>query len=847
MIVKRITLSIFIICSLFIVGEIEYNDYRELHQVYFVVDLDTSVSGVSQVFYDVSRGYNEQNSHSIAIQHGKFQKYIFPLPTNVIKSIRFDPINVSAVVRIKSARIENRQGDIIKKFPLRDFIPIQQIYKMDTRHGALIIHTTRNANDPILEIANSSFDNHVSWLNYMEKRGGFIIGYGLLSFLLLIGLSYFVIFATRNQYIIGCVWRLKTYVAEYPGKYSAFTIGLFATMLFGIKLWLIGTYGNGTPFWDQWDAEAVGIYKPFLEGTLNWTNLFAPHNEHRIFTTRLMALALLNINGIWNHMLQMVVNAGLHIAALVLCIVLFTRVIGRDYLPALLVFSLVLFGVPYAWENTLSGFQSQFYFVLLFSIACLWFTVTQEPLSARWWVGVACGMLAFLSLASGIFALAAAAIIDLIFYVMGLRKNVKQLLAVFILAVLFTLGTVQTPSLAYHAHLKTSSIPQFIEALMAILGWPISSNLFSVLILNLPTFVILGWPMASNLFPVIILNLPTFVFVGVMLWKRPPANDSKWFLLALVVWSLGQAVSIAYGRAVGNLSSRYLDLFAISILVNFVCLILIAQDHIGKKYVWTIIGVSVWTITVLFSLGLYAGKRMPAELAEKRDTGLAQEINTRNYLATGDFIHLKDKAYLHVPYPDSKRLASILASPTIRAILPTNIRIPLEPVLVASQPADAFVIDGYYPSTPKRTGISVGSYSAQGVAATGEVTIQFDTSKQSAMLAIPVTGYPLSSGIKLEVEQNGQRNPVSMKSNPKESWAMAYVKVESGAFSIKITDSSTTAWVAIGAPLVMGKLDALINGLLANYLVFMLLGLVGGVSLITVSGLTNRITKSIGN
>ena len=142
----------------------------------------------------------------------------------------------------------------------------------------------------------------------------------------------------------------------------------FAAMLFGIKLWLIGTYGNATPYWDQWDAEAVNLYKPFLEGTLCWTDLFAPHNEHRIFTTRLLALALLTINGIWNPLLQMVVNAALHIVALVLGITLMTRVIGRNHLPALLVFSLILFGVPYAWENTLAGFQSQFYFVLLFSI-----------------------------------------------------------------------------------------------------------------------------------------------------------------------------------------------------------------------------------------------------------------------------------------------------------------------------------------------------------------------------------------------------------------------------------------------------------------------------------------------
>lgn len=597
----------------------------------------------------------------------------------------------------------------------------------------------------------------------------------------------------------------------------------FATILFGIKLWLIGTYGNATPYWDQWDAEAENLYRPFLEGTLSWTDLFALHNEHRMFTMRLLTLALLTVNGIWNPLLLMVVNSAVHIAALGFSIALLAHVIGRKHLPALLFFSLVLFGVPYAWENTLIGFHS-FYFVLLFSIACLWLTVNSNPLSARWWGGVVCAVLAFLSLASGIFALAAAAIIGIVFYATGLRKTRKQLFAVGILAGLFMTGVVLTPSLAGHASLKATSVSQFLDALIAVLGWPISSNFFSALIRN----------------------LPALTFIGIMFWKRPPTDDRKWFLLALVVWILGQAVSIAYGRAVGNLSSRYLDLFAIGILVNFACLISMVQDHMPKRPSWAITGVSIWVITVLISLGLYASKHIPAELSAKRDMGLAQEINTKNYLATGDFNHLEDKPFLHVPYPNSERLASILASPDIWTILPTNIRPPLTVALIESNPADAFVVDGFYPTTPKRTDMTLGSYGTQGDTATGQTSIRFDTNKQSALLAIPVAGYPLSSGIKLEVEQNGQRSPIIMKKNPRESWEMAYTKVGNGAFSIHLVDSSTTAWLAVGSPSVTGRLDALTNGLLAKYPAFLILGLIVVVLLLTKCGLTSHVIKSTG-
>ena len=444
--------------------------------------------------------------------------------------------------------------------------------------------------------------------------------------------------------------------------------GAFAATLLGSKLWLIGAYGNATPYWDQWGAEAARLYKPFLAGTLGWADLFAPHNEHRIFATRLLALGLLAINGIWNPLLQMVVNAVLHIATLGFGITLLARVIGRKHLPALLLFSLVLFGVPYAWENTLWGFQSQFYLVMLFSIACLWLTVTRDPLSAGWWAGTVCAILAFLSLSSGVCAPAAAAIAGLLFYASGLRRTRKQLLAVAILAGLCLLGAGLTPELTLCGvkltactpglgSLKPASFPQFLYALAAIFAWPISSDAFSALIVN----------------------LPALAFVVAMFRKRPPALDRKWFLLALIVWMLVQAATLAYGRGAFIRASRYLDFFAIGILVNFACLLSIVQDYRGRWYAWAIPGAALWAATILISLGVYAGRHVPARLSEKRDTGLAQEINTRAYLATGDLKHLKDKPWLHVPYRNPEGLASILASPEIRAILPANLRVPPGP------------------------------------------------------------------------------------------------------------------------------------------------------------------------
>ena len=222
---------------------------------------------------------------------------------------------------------------------------------------------------------------------------------------------------------------------------------------------------------------------------------------------------------------------------------------------------------------------------------------------------------------------------------------------------------------------------------------------------------------------------------------------------------------------------------------------------------------------------------------------MAQETNTRAFLLTGDFTYLKGKSWALIPYPDTV-LATILSYPVIRTILPTNIRCPLYPVSIISKPIDAFVIDGYYPTTPRRVDTILGSYGLRGCAATGNASLRFDDNRQSSLFAIPIAGYPLSKGMKIEVEQNGKRKPISIKTNPKESWGMAYVKVDKGPFTIQINDLSNTAWVAMGYPILVGRLDLMIYSLLDNYLSVSMLGLFVGMLLLIHCYLSHFLKKS---
>jgi hypothetical protein len=159
-------------------------------------------------------------------------------------------------------------------------------------------------------------------------------------------------------------------------------IGVMLAVL-GAKVLLIARAGSPTPYWDQWDAEAAGLYLPYLSDTLSPAHWFAFHNEHRIALTRASALALLWLDGTWDPILQMLVNALVHVASIGLLVVLLGRLLDPASLLVFAVFTTLLFAVPFGYDNTLSGFQIQFYSLVLCSLASLYLTCHARAWTAR--------------------------------------------------------------------------------------------------------------------------------------------------------------------------------------------------------------------------------------------------------------------------------------------------------------------------------------------------------------------------------------------------------------------------------------------------------------------------------
>jgi hypothetical protein len=100
-------------------------------------------------------------------------------------------------------------------------------------------------------------------------------------------------------------------------RQTVLIVSLFLIIV-GARAVVINYAGNATPYADEWDGEAANLLEPYLKGVLTIGDLFHAHNEHVIFFTRLLTLAIFNLSGYWDVVLQMIANAILDAATVVL-------------------------------------------------------------------------------------------------------------------------------------------------------------------------------------------------------------------------------------------------------------------------------------------------------------------------------------------------------------------------------------------------------------------------------------------------------------------------------------------------------------------------------------------------
>jgi hypothetical protein len=600
----------------------------------------------------------------------------------------------------------------------------------------------------------------------------------------------------------GFLARIGSVAASRRLLTTAQFFGLFL-VVFGARLWLIQHYGNALPFWDQWDGEGALVLKPWIEGNLSLGALFAPHNEHRIVLTRLLALGLFNLNGQWDALLEMAVNAALcGVIAVVMAVGIFKMFPPWFRWPALLLLA-TLFALPFAWENTLAGFQSQFYFLLLFSLLAIWGLGLHTWRSGAWWVGVVALLLACLSMATGFFAaLAVLALHTLRWLKQRGRASASDLVTALICLAAVGVGWITKTDVPGHEVLKATSLLGWLMALLRCLAWPWHTMRGLALVMQLP----------------VVFLLIAYIFRSGPPWEAK-ARARIELLLGVAFWFLGQTAAIAYARGAPSepLSSRYMDILAIGATVNFLAaLLLTAQARsLGRKRLPMLLLVG-WLL--LFTSGVIplTVNDFQHELPGRRAMQRTEESNVKGYVRSGNArLYLDNKPQLDLPYPFKARLQGLLDDPMIRPILPANVRPHIHfETLTSNQASDAFVKSGYDTKTVVPLYETVwGSYTpSKGNAAEGSWQGRLEYAPELPYLRMDVSGYLGESSLTLTLrdEGSGEEAAIHPGRTARERWQANFIEApgkKSRELSLIAKDQSPTRWFAFMEPVEVGRLS----------------------------------------
>ena len=579
--------------------------------------------------------------------------------------------------------------------------------------------------------------------------------------------------------------------------------GLLLVVL-AAKLWLIGHFGNSTPLWDQWDAEASAVFVPYLEKQLEPAALFDAHGEHRIFFTRVLALGLFRLNGIWDPKMEMVVQALLHVGCITLLVGLCGSALRVESKRLMFgIFTALVFVMPFGFENTLWGFQSQFYFVTLWGligIACCW---RYPTLSGGWWLGALALGLGLISMAGGVLAAMTAGALVLLRAMQNRGDLPRQAIGALVLGGLVGAGLLLIRHVPEHDPAKAHSLAQFIKALFHIASWP--SNAWAPLIQCPPVFLLV-WA----------------------LWRRRPVADPAWLLIALCFWGWAQSAAIAYGRAGGLGASRYTDVYSITLCLDFACLLYLTDKLNARLKRNVIILCAVWISVIGGRLVYLAIRGLPPIIAARYEQSRIQEEHVRAFLASHDFAVLKDAPFAHIPYPDPARLAGLLDQRAIRDILPTNLRAALTPKAVTAVPVGSFHPDGYAPGTAGLPYEPVwGSYEpVTGANAKGTIEIQYPAEGRTSWLQLWFAGNLRAPGVSIAViDERGRADTLNPTAASDAQWQSVRFFRPSGPFTLRVTDENPTAWLAFTLPREIGQLSIAADFLQSHAVLIAILGI----------------------
>ncbi|MFT3780986.1 MAG: hypothetical protein QM790_03155 [Nibricoccus sp.] len=128
---------------------------KPAHETYYVVQLSIQCSKQTsvQLFYDMGRGINEEDSCRQAVRPSKHDVVVaFPLPGGKLRSLRIDPIDGPGVVQLGELKIIGRNNKILCTVAANQFRPTNNLVARPKAGPEPLVEFTGTGDDPNLEV-----------------------------------------------------------------------------------------------------------------------------------------------------------------------------------------------------------------------------------------------------------------------------------------------------------------------------------------------------------------------------------------------------------------------------------------------------------------------------------------------------------------------------------------------------------------------------------------------------------------------------------------------------------------------------------------------------------------------
>ncbi len=464
---------------------------------------------------------------------------------------------------------------------------------------------------------------------------------------------------------------------DCSSRRAAKILGMFL-LIVGAKFLVLRLCSSPLPVFDQWQAEGQTLLQPWLRGKLQIADLFAPWVQHRIVWTRLLVLGLFQVNGQWDTQVEAIAAAFLHAATAVLLAIILVRRLGRQWEDAVLLGLVLLFGLPFGQENTLSGgFASQYYFLLLFTVIAIWGLAARRPGTAGWWMGVASAVAAWFSVATG--GLATLAVAAWLGLRLARREGASRenALALAVALALGVGGLSLSIGIEQQSVLQPTTLTELFGRFFGLLGWPNQT----------------AWAAPVAFAPFAWLVWRTVRRGGGSLNGRSGSSAAPFpavrqtrpaeaFLIPLGLFALLNTAALAYARNhYGGLGvSRYMDFLSVGALVNFGCVLLFLGEiqpggTVSRLRTW--LPAAIWLLFTGVGLSHLTTGNLFGDLQFVRTCGQHEVENVASFVAQPDVPAFVRKDAFDVMCERPAVVAALLQDPQIRAILPWQVRSPV--------------------------------------------------------------------------------------------------------------------------------------------------------------------------